>query len=105
MVFGHGDGRLGAPFIIIKCSAKGTDYTRTSVLQSLVKDSAATDFAFYRRQWRLSTWTRQVLMKEKKTGIQRLTLYKIPYLMSAAGAVITLQEKVRNLRACRCVSR
>jgi hypothetical protein len=96
MVFGHGDGRLGAPFFIIKCSAKGTDYTRTTVLQTLLKDSPAIDAAFYSRHWTLCTWSRQILMKEKKTGTLVLTRYNIPYLRSAAGAIITVQEKVRD---------
>ena len=96
MVFGHGTGQLGAPFIIIKCSAKGTDYSRTTVLQNLVKDAingTDPDLAFYHRKWTLYTWRRDIYMKQKN-GEMGYTTFTIPYLRSSSGAIITVQEKV-----------
>ncbi len=102
MVFGHGSGSLGVPFFIIKCTAKGTDYSKTKVLQNLKDDAlsgAQPDPAFYNRQWTYRVWQRSVIMKNDD-GTYAPVEYKIPYLRSNTGVVITVQEKVSSLAAC-----
>jgi hypothetical protein len=97
MVFGRGDGQLGVPFIIIKCAAKGPDYTGCTVLSNLVKSAlpsgATPDSDFAHREWKAFLWEREIEIRDSKNAPPRRVHYRIPYLRSRDGAVITLQQK------------
>jgi hypothetical protein len=105
MIYGHGDGTLGTGFFIIKCAAKAPDYSATRVLQSLKDQSApggkAEDAQFAGHDWELHMWERDVLVpcKGQQNEVKH---FKIPYLRSREGHIVTLQEKawMDTARAC-----
>jgi hypothetical protein len=86
LMWGAADGRMGVPFIIIKCSVKKADMRSVRVLDTLLMDLGGAAAG-----WQKKTWSRELELKIKKSLVK--TMYFRPYLVHTSGTVITVQHK------------
>jgi len=88
MLWGVASGKMGPIFVIIKCSTKVADLTRTRVL----KDLAMVDGFKPSDGWKMCTWVKTIEIKVKKDTVRRQ--FTCPYLIDSNLNVITIQHKV-----------
>lgn len=88
MLFGDKKGKMAAEFVILKCTAKGADLSKTRVLSNLMKEEG-----FHPGDgWELRIWRRTLTLtvKTKETTKE----YVRPYLFAeSTGVIITIQSK------------
>ena len=92
MLFGAGDGEMGPPYGIIKCSVTGVDLTSAKVLSSLHKESGFTA----EEGWSLKVWERELSLQKKgaKKGTLETKTHRRPYLIHEESLeIITCQVK------------
>ena len=79
MLFGAGDGEMGPPYGIIKCSVTGVDLTSAKVLSSLHKESGFTA----EEGWSLKVWERELSLQKKGAmkGTLETKTHRRPYLI------------------------
>lgn len=96
MRWGKAKGGMAPPFIIVKCTAKGSDLSNTRVLQNLHLLQGLTT----QDGWALKLWSRELKLKEKNRFVTRQ--YVCPYLAHANGSLITIQQKawMDSIRVC-----
>jgi hypothetical protein len=86
LLWSRADGVMGPPFIIIKCSVKGTDLSSVRVLKTLLQNE------YFKKDWTYGEWKRELTLKERKQMVTRL--YIRPFLFHAqTRTVITVQHK------------
>jgi DDE superfamily endonuclease len=92
-------GKVEPGFWIIKCTAQGPNYAKSSVLKNLV---AKADDPFRRRGWEQKWWTEDIAVPKSKSLPAGLHKFKIPYLIDRDGNIITIQESawMDTARAC-----
>lgn len=87
MLWGKRSGKMGAAFIIVKCSSKKYDLRSTRVIHNLHKLPGFTEAD----GWKLLMWSRQLEIVNKKKEVQQVLCAR-PYLQNGE-AIITLQAR------------
>ena len=99
MLWGTAAGNMGPEFVIIKCSSKSFDLTKTRVLTALhtLPGFTATD------GWSLKVWVKTLSLKVKK--VDKDFEFKIPYLIHTDLSIITIQHRawMDTCRVCMWV--
>ena len=88
MLWGYAAGKMGAIFVIMKCSSKAADLSKTRVLNDLhqLEGFRMSD------GWEMRKWTKELEIKAKGNEMVRRT-FTCPYLIDAQLNVVTIQHK------------